>query len=323
MSLDDFTVNEGSYVHINEGKLRDHSKELNYDAFPSILQIESTNKCNFSCVICDSRWQQRPKGEMRFEVFKAIIDQFRPSTLWGAILQGWGEPLLCEDLFQMVKYLSDRRVFGHFNTNGSLVAGENIEKIFESGLQSIAFSIDALDEKTAEKIRANSKKYPVYQNLIDFIKEKKRRGCGPRVMVDFTISNLNLDQVGPTLKFCEMIGVDVFNVHDFFPYPNVVKRFPEIRQLTDEELLELKGILNNARIQTVYDSWKESTCRLLRNWMYIDWDGRVFPCCHFHSTDFLLAENPFDLLSVWHGAKLNAWRQAHIKYPLCKKCLVL
>lgn len=287
---------------------------------PSCLQIESTNRCNFNCITCDRTHQDRPECDLPLEDFKRIIDQFPRGQIQNVVLQGWGEPLLHPQIFEMVKYLNEKGVSQHFNTNGSLVYGENVNRIFDSNLSSIAFSLDELD-KTTIRIGTSSN---VYENLKALIAEKKRRGrTNPTVVVDMTISQLNVNQAEPLLRWSEQIGVDVFNVHGFFRYPRVLEHHPQVKVLTEAEMRRVQDVLSKAKIKTVFAfSQNADHCHYLyEGGLYVDSDGKVYACCHFHSEEQMLAPNPFSLLEVWRGRRLNDWRMKHLANPLCRHCL--
>ena len=71
---------------------------------PSSLQIETTTRCNLRCKTCLR--SQQAQGDMPFELFKSIIDQYKLLKITGRKidLTGVGEPLLNTELLPMIRY---------------------------------------------------------------------------------------------------------------------------------------------------------------------------------------------------------------------------
>src|SRR6185295_19669620 len=70
---------------------------------PMHLTLESTNKCNLACPMCNRELDPLPRGNMPLGLFKRIIDQSR-NTLEFIWPFGEGEPLLNESIFDMIRY---------------------------------------------------------------------------------------------------------------------------------------------------------------------------------------------------------------------------
>ena len=101
------------------------------------LQIEPTSACNLNCKICMRRNLERSPSFLSFDNFRRILDSGNPRYVG---LHGWGEPLLNQQLFEMIRYAESKGVSTSLTTNGTLVQ-ENIDGIFGSGLREIAFGV--------------------------------------------------------------------------------------------------------------------------------------------------------------------------------------
>jgi len=89
------------------------------EEYPRHLFIETTPTCNLSCSYCP---RPKIKGEMGFDIFKAIIDE---ATRYGArsfSLHLFGEPLLYSKWFEAIRYIksANRKHTVLFTTNGTL-----------------------------------------------------------------------------------------------------------------------------------------------------------------------------------------------------------
>ncbi|MGB9708786.1 MAG: radical SAM protein [Infirmifilum sp.] len=137
-------------------------------AYPEVLQIEPTNVCNLSCIMCVRRtWGQQRFGHMDLSLYKKVIDE-SVGKVRRIALYGFGEPLAHPLFPDFVRYARTRlgdNVFLHFVTNGTLFDPERARNIFEAGVDQVAFSIDAPELGTLSRIRIGSQQYSVLDNL--------------------------------------------------------------------------------------------------------------------------------------------------------------
>jgi len=132
------------------------------------LQIEPTIRCNLNCIICDKEMKTRTdKRDINFEEFKIILDQF--PLLRQLNFAGYGEPLLNVDIFKMVKHAKSKDVFTYFATNAMLLNSNMAEKIIDSGLDCLIFSVDSGVSSTYNKIRIGARLDVVRTNIKNFI----------------------------------------------------------------------------------------------------------------------------------------------------------
>ena len=78
-----------------------------------------TNRCNNNCVYC-----QIPKNlkcdELNTEQVKKIIHELKKIGIWRISLSG-GEPLIRDDIKEIIDYCHEKDIFVSLNTNGKLV----------------------------------------------------------------------------------------------------------------------------------------------------------------------------------------------------------
>ena len=116
------------------------------------LIIELTNTCNLRCTFCFvTEGMTREGGFMDFDLFKKIIDDC--PNLEHLCMHNWGEPLLHKDIFKMIEYAKNKGVnYVVMNTNGTLFTDKMIDRIVDSKLDIIRFSIDGSAE-TFKRVR--------------------------------------------------------------------------------------------------------------------------------------------------------------------------
>src|SRR5438093_3339716 len=89
-------------------------------ARPMHLTLESTNKCNLACPMCNRDLDPLPRGHMTLHLFKSIIDQGAQALefIWPF---GEGEPLLNENIYEMISYARKAGIRVEISTNATLL----------------------------------------------------------------------------------------------------------------------------------------------------------------------------------------------------------
>jgi len=100
-----------------------------------------TTRCNILCPYCWIPTKERP--ELSTTQWKQVIDKLAG---WGVVhfsLLG-GEPLLREDLEEIVSHISSKGRVATVTTNGMLLPDDRLENLSRSGLYTLVVSLDRL-----------------------------------------------------------------------------------------------------------------------------------------------------------------------------------
>ncbi|MEW6096603.1 MAG: radical SAM protein [bacterium] len=126
-------------------------KKPQISAFPTVLQIELTNRCNLNCIMCPRQGMSRQVGDMSLELFKQIVEQLKGKTEL-AILHLLGESLLNPHLFEMIDYCKEGGIMTVLSTNSTLLRGEKVQKLLDFKLDILLpFLLMALVKKPMKK----------------------------------------------------------------------------------------------------------------------------------------------------------------------------
>jgi len=139
--------------------------------FPTIFQIQTTNLCNGSCLMCpiSSKSNIKPK-KMLNELFKKIIDEIIENNLSHSYIYLYlqNEPLMDNDIFnkfKLIKKLSKEQILTGIVTNGTLFSDKKIKELVKSNIDSVIISLDSIKEKTYNKIRQGLNFKKVISNI--------------------------------------------------------------------------------------------------------------------------------------------------------------
>jgi radical SAM protein with 4Fe4S-binding SPASM domain len=277
------------------------------DNFPPYLQIEPTSICNYRCVFCyqtDNKFNKRSgghMGHMRLKTFKMLIDQAEGNIEFIS-LASRGEPLLCPDFKEMIKYTKDKFYNLKINTNASLLDEEISRVILESGVKTLAFSADATNSNLYSKFRVNGKLEKVVKNIKRF--QKIRIQDYPKSKIITRISGVkvnNQQDFGDMEKFWGDL-VDQVAFVDYMPWENVYQS-------------KYSGI--------------QTPCSDLWRRMFVWWDGKVNPCDIDYKSKLSIGNlNNNNISELWKSNNYNKLRQdhesKHRKNTLpCNKCVLI
>ncbi len=111
---------------------------------PPVVVWNVNNQCNMTCPHCYSSAKAHSKhGGITTQEACQIIDALKAYGISTLILSG-GEPLLREDLFDIIQYAKDYQITCHLSTNGSLITAEKAKSLKAVGIKYVGISVDGL-----------------------------------------------------------------------------------------------------------------------------------------------------------------------------------
>ena len=272
-------------------------KDETLGPFPKLIDIELTNRCNYTCVMCPTGQGrvERAKGDMSEHTLLKVLDEAADHGTAIRYIR-WGEPMLSPLLDTAIIETRQRGLICHINTNGSLLDTEWAHFFVFSGLDSIKFSFQGVDERTYRLMRNSVG----YRDLLSKIK----------MLHDFR-EHMRADN--PFIQ----IGTTVTTEPD-----SVIETFKaEVDSICDALYI---GKTRDLRVETPSSSYCE--CPEVFNKLSVNWDGSVTACCGDYD-NFMLIGNleSQSLEEIWNGKPLQEIRQKLIEYRhgdyyLCSRC---
>lgn len=262
--------------------------------FPLQLDIESTGRCNLMCRHCYRFSRRTSVGDMDFDLFKRIIDEGHKYGLYAINLTWMGEPFLHEQIIEMINYSKSRGVLDiMIHTNGTLIDEKMSEKILDSGLDTITFSIDAVVEKHYNRIKYGSDFKLVNRNIRRFIELKNKRGQKkPVIIVQMIDQKQTHEELMAFVQYWRT-KVDIIRISNYLSPDG--KRNDKLRYKNPPKVI--------------------FPCPQLWQRLVIAWDGSVYPCCGDNACrDKLGNVNQTSIYEIWHCDRLNYLRNKHQQY---------
>ncbi|MCX5884652.1 MAG: radical SAM protein [Proteobacteria bacterium] len=297
-------------------------------ALPSQIQIEVTNRCNLSCLMCPREALGVSKEDMPFELLQQVVDRIEGVKL--VTLTGWGEPFIHPDLFTMIHYCKGKGLKVKLSTNGTLVDEVMQRRIVDSGLDSITFSLESIGEKSEEGHRGEK----VVENLKRLLDLRKAKI--PEVVIQVTIHQGKEEDLYELIRLGAEIGADRINLSRLDLRFNPSLKRPshaeeEALFRGTEHLGAEKGIqvdfipyaISHGMERLSYRILRKSLhrfgkyCLRLYDYLYINLKGEATPCCSLplYSVGDILKE---DLRAIWKGEQLREFRKEYKR--ICGAC---
>ena len=184
-------------------------KQLDKIGSPTLdwVQVEVTTHCNGACIYCPhtlmkNHWTGK---QMSIDLFHKLLPFLKYTDM--VYLQGWGEPLLNNDIFEMIRICKDRGKRTGFTTNGMLLTEETIRKLVDLELDIIGISLAGTTAPTHNQIRKGSDFNKLVSNLELLCKIKAERKTHiPAVHLAYLMLRSNFHELKEILPLAKRVG---------------------------------------------------------------------------------------------------------------------
>ncbi|MDP2906902.1 MAG: radical SAM protein [Nanoarchaeota archaeon] len=157
---------------------------------PKNFIIPFSRKCNLHCKICYLPYKSK---EIPLQTFEKRIGDFD----WNLLCISGGEPTLREDLPDLIKFINQRKKKHSLLTNGITLSDEKyVKTLKQAGLNTVHFSINALDKQLSDKIDGDDSLNPKLRGL-----ENLRKNRIYITLSTMIIKGLNENQIRKVFEY--------------------------------------------------------------------------------------------------------------------------
>lgn len=262
---------------------------------PAYYFIDPINICNLRCPLCPTGRGilARPRGRMTVADLKRIVDEIAPYA-YRVELYNWGEPLLHPQIFDMIKYVSQRRISVGLSSNLNHLDADMARRLVESGLSQLVVSIDGATQDSYGAYRRRGKLADVLRNL-ELLLETRRtlKLRTPFIIWRMLIGKHNEREVEAVRTMAYEIGVDSFSTGMLFVDTHDPK---QVGQWLPTDPAYSGYDYREEKLENVWD------CHDLWEGMVINWDGGVAPCCWLHDAQCDFGNVTHQTIrQIWNG----------------------
>lgn len=287
--------------------------------YPKNLMVEITNACNLRCVMCYNRKMKRKRGFMRMTTYKQVLQNAKEIGIEMVGLYTTGESFLHPKIFDFIKLANEMGFkYVYITTNGLPLNKEKIKKIFESGLDSIKFSIDAASKRTYEKLKPGGNFARLLSNIKMVRKMRDKRGSKLKIYASFVLTNKNYHELRKFKKLWENL-IDEILITIIGNQSNLQTK--EFNKLVPKKLAKkIVAYLSQ------YGKGKKKYCNLLWNRIIVTYDGKFTICPEDFEAELVYGDiHKESMKTAWNNRKMKSFRKMFKTgdfnlSPRCKTC---
>lgn len=286
-----------------------------------VAQIEVTSRCTTGCLFCPHHallgsWVE---GDLQLDLYRENIAPHL--DLFDLVyLQGWGEPMLHRNLWEMLVMAQHKGCRTGFTTNGSWLKAQENNRLLELGVNMISVSFAGNEACVHESLRTNSNFAQLCKNFESLSNLKRQRGIStPWLELHFLMTRANMSEFPSLVELAASLGADEMVATNLTYSPSLdldrMHIFAENPLPEDLEIIAAAKA-NAARLNLplrVYPLQVEPNTLVCDadpiNTIYINHRGEVTPCVYLGLTVqgrvpryFQGESRPFDTLSFGNVA---------------------
>jgi radical SAM protein with 4Fe4S-binding SPASM domain len=162
---------------------------------PHLVDWAITDKCNLNCEHC----RGFPQGHVSNERARELIEEIEVLKPDWVLIEG-GEPLLREDIFDLLGLMRQKQLDVHLISNGMLLNPQLLERIQQLGVK-LMISIDGARPETYEVLRTGAS----FSHVIEVIRQAVSMGM--LEAINFTMIKQNYEEIPALFDLAASLGV--------------------------------------------------------------------------------------------------------------------
>ncbi len=178
--------------------------------FPSHLVWEMTEACNLSCIHCHVP-STRIGRELDTQEAKEMLGQIAGVREFRMMAFTGGEPLMRQDVYQLLAYSRELGFANTIATNATMVDDRTARRLRSCGVVIAAVSLDG-DEETHDRVRGCP---GAYESAVRGMKALRRAGM--LLHVNITAMEQNLGQIRGLMQTVERLGAAIILMYQLVP----------------------------------------------------------------------------------------------------------
>jgi radical SAM protein with 4Fe4S-binding SPASM domain len=282
--------------------------------FPSQINIDITEKCNYSCVHCQHREFVKSKHyhgtDMEKDIHTKLIQEVKKegkNITQYLRYSSKGEPLLHPLAYDFIfEAIQNSGVPITLTSNGSCINHKKMEKLFDEGLYLIDISIDAYSPITYKKIRIGGDLIKVNDSVRKMIEYKKYNNLNTKIVVSYIEQPLNTHETHKFKKFWNDQDID----------------FVVIRKLHSNagKIISVSNTLRSL------SPLKRKPCIYPWERICINPDGTLHFCPASWTKEGYIGDfHETTIKEAWNGKIYHQLRDSHLsssftEFPMCAQC---
>jgi radical SAM protein with 4Fe4S-binding SPASM domain len=309
-----------------------------FNTLPVLSEIAVTYRCNLRCAFCyvgcgcrSEQGQEMPSnGEMTTDKVRRVLEIIRRDAQVPSVSFTGGEPMLRNDLSDLVAHARGLGMRVNLITNATLADGRAVERLVEAGLNSAQVSLEAPTAALHDRLTGVVGSFERTRRGIDEL-----RAAGVHVHTNTTITAQNRDAVAQLPVLAASLGLSRLSMNLMIPTRAALGAGGEALGVpyreTGEIVLRVKEAAREAGVRFLWYSptplclfnpiehgLGNKGCAACDGLLSVSPTGDVLPCSSFdEGVGNLLRE---DFRSIWSSDRAEYYKRKQYVHPLCCNC---
>lgn len=320
------------------GCLREHEKRAavtffeftgDFNEYPVLSEIAVTYRCNLQCEFCyvgDRAYGELNTSDTKKVLYKILHEAQVPSVSFTG-----GEPLLRDDICELVSYASGIGMWTNVITNGTLLDAQMVKDLKVAGLSSVQVSIEGPNTEVHDAL---TKHLGAFDLTVAGI--LRLREAGIPVHTNTTISRKNLPYLEDIVRLVKSLGLKRLSMNLCIPcgvainrsdlwvsYQEVGTHIMEIKRFADNEGVTFLWYspIPVCMFNPVAHGLGNKSCAAITGLLSIDPLGNIIPCSSWRMPVASLLHRPFK--DIWRSGFLAYFKNRDYVPEQCHGCVDL
>jgi MoaA/NifB/PqqE/SkfB family radical SAM enzyme len=253
---------------------------------PCALTFAVTYRCQCNCVHCSAAYHLKHGDiELSTDEAKKLIDDSQDLGITILAFTG-GEPLLREDIFDLISYVNQKKTLPIMFTNGLLLGDDTVKRLVDAGLYSIFVSLDSPVPSEHDRMRGMD---GLFEKAVGGMMKMKEQGVMVGISSYASRTGTAKGMYRKLYSMAQELGVHNLLLFDNVPTGRRLKDTSEVLTMEQrEEILNFsEQIFSSETIPPLSSqSWQNSLgaylggigCLAANIQYYVSAYGEVTPC---------------------------------------------
>jgi len=303
--------------------------------YPIYMEISPTGACNHRCIYCALDYMKYQKRSLDANVLKERLAELGNLGLKSVMYAGEGEPLMHEDITDIINHTKKSGIDVAITTNGVLLKEDLTEKIL-GNIEWIKVSIDAATCDTYANVhRTKPADFDtVIKNMSYAVKRRNQNGYKCVLGMQLLLLPENQHEAVLLAEIARDLGMDYLVIK---PYSqnlfSKTDRYRNIKYSDYVHIADKLSSINTKKFSIVFrvntmNKWDEgvrsyNNCLALPFWSYIDAGGNVWGCSAHLSNEKFCYGNIYDscFKEIWKSEKRHkslCWVESELDTSQCR-----
>ena len=303
-----------------------------YNTLPVLSEVAVTYRCNLRCRFCYAACgcsRSSTPDDLDTAHWKRLLEViYRDARVPSTSFTG-GEPLLRDDLEELITHARHLGMRVNLITNGTLDTPDRVASLVAAGLNSVQVSVEAATPNLHDELVAVAGSW---ERTTDAVRTFKSAGI--HVHTNTTLNRLNAVEAEAIVELVKQLGLDRFSMNMVIPCGTATANLDDLVIRYDAIGDVVCRVHRHARRLGLEFMWYSPTpyclfnpigqglggksCAVCDGLLSIDPRGNVLPCSSWPEPVGNLLTEPFD--RVWQCARSRFLRERQDAPARCHQC---